>query len=95
MGRLIDAEDIKARAKEAAIGMEEPWHSQFAILVEWLVDKTFTAYDTEKVIAEINNLPTHKEVATSEKHPFSAYEAEMISKHKVMGIVKKGGADGV
>lgn len=51
--RLIDAEDLKARAREEAEAMEEPWHSQFAILVEWLVDKTFTAYDVEKVVEQV------------------------------------------
>ena len=50
-------------------------------------------YDVEKVIEQLNDLPTFKVSATSEKHPFCAYEAEMISKHKVMGIVKKGGAE--
>lgn len=55
-------------------------------------EKAITEF-VAKVVAEINNLPTHKEVATSEKHPFSAYEAEMISKHKVVRIVKKGGAE--
>ena len=51
--RLIDAEDLKARAREEIGGMEEPFHSQFAILVEWLVDKTATAYDVEAVINEM------------------------------------------
>ena len=63
--RLIDAEDLKARAREEIGGMEEPLASQFAILVEWLVDKTATAYDVEKVLEQIKyklfcrDLPTN------------------------------------
>ena len=53
--RLVDAEDLKARAREEIGGMEEPLASQFAILVEWLVDKTATAYDVEKVVEQIHN----------------------------------------
>lgn len=56
-----------------------------------IIDNEPTAYDTENVIEQLNDLPTFKVSATSEKHPFCAYEAEMISKHKVIGIVKKGG----
>lgn len=58
-----------------------------------MVKNTKTAYDTERVVEQLNDLLTFKVSATSEKHPFSAYEGEMISKHKVMGIVKKGGAE--
>ena len=54
--RLIDADDLKARAREEAVTMEEPWKSKFAILVEWLVDKTFTAYDVEAKVAELEEL---------------------------------------
>jgi hypothetical protein len=38
--RLIDADNLIAKAKTEAQGMSEPFKTNFAILVEWLVDKT-------------------------------------------------------
>lgn len=79
MGRLIDTDDIKARAIEEAEDMEEPWHSQFAILVEWLVDETFTAYDTDKVVAELEGR--------------SRSMMPVIPTHEAIDIVKRGGVE--
>lgn len=83
--RLIDADTLNFERKHCN-------KSQIKAMLDF-VDAQPTAYDTEKVIEQLNDLPTFKVSATSEKHPFSAYEAEMISKHKVMGIVKKGGVE--
>ena len=91
MGRLIFAEDIKARAVEAAVAMEEPWHSQFAVLVEWLVDKTFTAYDVEKVIEQLvtihveGHCPSESLECTLSKSCVDCYR-EIVTE-----IVRKGG----
>lgn len=38
-GNLINREEIIMKAKEEAKGMTEPFQSNFAILIEWLVDK--------------------------------------------------------
>ena len=69
------------------------YEQETAIMLIKAFKESKPAYDTERVIEQLNDLPTHKEVATSEKHPFCAYETEMISKHKVMRIVKKGGVE--
>lgn len=90
MGRLIDESDvIKAIDRHTKDCSEVVLDNDISCILE----EVPTAYDTEKVVEQLNDLLTFKVSATSEKHPFSAYEAEMISKHKVMGIVKKGGAE--
>ena len=38
--KLMDANNLIAKAKIEAQGMSEPFKDNFAILVEWLVDKT-------------------------------------------------------
>ena len=40
MGKLIEAEILMAKAKIEAQGMSEPFKTNFAMLVEWLADKT-------------------------------------------------------
>ena len=40
MGKLIEAEILIEKAKIEAKGMSEPFKTNFAILVEWLADKT-------------------------------------------------------
>lgn len=59
MGRLINSDEVVERAKNEAIGMVEPFKSQFDLLVEWIVDKTTTAYDVNLVrqglIQDIHN----------------------------------------
>lgn len=87
MGKLIDEADVMKLLTEVELN-----DGTFTVAKSKLRDLK-PAYDTEQVIEQLNDLPTFKVSATSEKHPFCAYEAEMISKHKVMGIVKKGGAE--
>lgn len=37
--KIIDAEELIAKAQHEAEGMTEPFKSNFAVLVEWLIDK--------------------------------------------------------
>lgn len=45
-GDLISRKEIIIKAKEEAKGMEEPFKSNFAILVEWLIEKLPSAEKT-------------------------------------------------
>lgn len=49
------------------------------------MDKLF-----EKLANEINQLESWKEIATSDKHPFGAYETETVSRSKVLRILRNG-----
>ena len=81
--RLIDADDLKARAREEAVAMEEPWKSKFAILVEWLVDKTFTAYDVEAKVAELE-----KEYDLADKDKARCIEENPLQYDEVKGYAR-------
>lgn len=56
MGRLINSDEVVERAKNEAIGMVEPFKSQFDLLVEWIVGKTSTSYDIDVVINQITEM---------------------------------------
>ena len=51
-GDLISRKEIIIKAKEEAEGMEEPFKSNFAILVEWLVEKLPSAEKTAEWIKQ-------------------------------------------
>lgn len=86
-------EDTLHRLSDDAHLVAGNYEKETAIMLIKAFEESKPSYDTENVVAEINNLPTHKEVLTSEKHPFCAYEAELISKDKVVEIIRKGGAE--
>ena len=89
--RLIDVDAMNEELFYKELGGKDNLISAESVFD--MLRATPTAYDVERVVEQLNDLPTFKVSATSEKHPFSSYEAEMISKHEVMGIVKKGGAE--
>ena len=61
MRRLIDAEEVIARANKEASAMSEPFKSQFGLLAEWIINKTSTAYDIDKVVEQLNKLSAEAE----------------------------------
>ena len=46
-GRLIDADFVIEKASYEAKAMDEPFKSNFDVLVEWIVDKTPTVIEAE------------------------------------------------
>ena len=46
--------------------------------------------EQQKIIENLNTLPTHKDIITSDKHPFTCEEVELISKNKAISIAKRG-----
>lgn len=95
--RLIDADEVIAKAKKEAIAMSEPFKSQFGLLVEWIAGKTSTAYDVDKVVEQ---LKTEKEYSDAD---YEAYAEELgldveddwhySGLKRAIEIVKAGGID--
>ena len=79
--RLIDADEVITRAKEEAVAMSEPFKSQFGLLVEWIVGKTSTAYDVDKVVEQLEEFREETE---------QFHVSGMLS--DIIEVVKGGGA---
>lgn len=92
MGRLITEEAVyeylTSKFDEFNISIFE---NEFAgKILDGLGDIT-TAYDVEKAVEEIEKLDTYKYTITSCKHPFTTSKYELVSKKRVIAIVKRGG----
>lgn len=95
--RLIDADEVIAKAKKEAIAMSEPFKSQFGVLVEWIAGKTSTAYDVDKVVEQLEDLKSRVPVNRVLDDIINDKPKELgmlIAYDKAIEIVKAGGIDG-
>ena len=95
--RLIDADEVIAKAKKEAIAMSEPFKSQFGLLVEWIAGKTSTAYDEDKVVEQLEDLKSRVPVNRVLDDIINDKPKELgmlIAYDKAIEIVKAGGIDG-
>ena len=95
--RLIDADEVIAKAKKEAIAMSEPFKSQFGLLVEWIAGKTSTAYDVDKVVEQLEDLKSRVPVNRVLDDIINDKPKELgmlIAYDKAIEIVKAGGIDG-
>lgn len=53
MGRLVDADKYLAKAEHEATAMPEVQGESFVMLTDWLIGKTPTAYEVDKVVAKL------------------------------------------
>ena len=95
--RLIDADEVIAKAKKEAIAMSEPFKSQFGLLVEWIAGKTSSAYDVDKVVEQLEDLKSRVPVNRVLDDIINDKPKELgmlIAYDKAIEIVKAGGRDG-
>jgi len=89
MGRLINADDFYNKLNDLTKEHQGMYNGAINDCMN-LLDEQPTAYDVSKVVVELKKLDTCKEVITSGKHPFTASEVELVSKKKVIEIVRRG-----
>lgn len=90
MNRLINADELLARAEHEANGMTGDFKDLLVPTLSWLINKTSTAYDVDKVIEELVK-------SAKESHGNAGMGGEMVvNLDDAVEIVKQGGvADNV
>lgn len=91
--RLIDADEVIAKAKKEAIAMSEPFKSQFGLLVEWIAGKTSTAYDVDKVVEQLESESARWQ-DSGDAYNDEKEKGVAIGFRKAIEVVKGGGVDG-
>ncbi len=91
MGRLIDVDTCLAKAKHEAEAMPEEQGNTFLVLTEWLIGKTPTAYDVDKVVDNLRGYAKYKGIL---RPSMSAPAENYVPISAVIDIVKRGGVDG-
>ena len=96
MGRLIDADKYLAKVNSEAQAMPEEQGETFVLLTEWILEKTPTAYDVDKVTAQLEKEYVTPRCVNDEPCDYPetidcCYDRAIT---KAIDIIKRGGVDG-